>query len=131
VSVFADSELVCRQLTGRYKVKNAGLKPLFVRAQALLRQFDSVRSRTVRREDNCAADELANQAMDFRTTVGEPVRPGPPLPRTRSSRRKNGRYALGSKATSMPHISCTGTRANAVSRMDTWDVEVHGVGRPA
>ncbi len=32
VSVFADSELLVKQINGLYKVKNAGLKPLFVRS---------------------------------------------------------------------------------------------------
>lgn len=73
VHVFADSELLVKQLNGVYKVKNAGLKPLFVRALALLRQFDSTHVAHVRREDNHAADAMANEAMDARGTVGDPA----------------------------------------------------------
>jgi len=71
VSVFADSELLVKQVNGQYKVKNAGLKPLFLRVLALLRAFESFEVCHVRREDNCAADAMANEAMDARATVGD------------------------------------------------------------
>jgi ribonuclease HI len=73
VSVFADSELVVKQLNGQYRVKNAGLKPLFLKAMALLRSFDEATVAHVRREQNQAADALANEAMDLRATVGDPA----------------------------------------------------------
>lgn len=78
--VCADSELVVRQMNGVYRVKNAGLRPLFSKAQELLRRFDSAEMVHVRREMNAAADELANIAMDERATVGDGVdRDDPPL----------------------------------------------------
>lgn len=64
VEVVNDSELVARQLQGRYKVKNAGLKPLFLETLAALRGFDGWTVRTVRRESNERADELVNEALD-------------------------------------------------------------------
>lgn len=64
VEVVNDSELVARQLQGRYKVKNAGLKPLFLETLAALRGFDRWTVRTVRRESNERADELVNEALD-------------------------------------------------------------------
>jgi ribonuclease HI len=73
--VCADSELVVRQLTGVYRVKNEGLRPLFVRAQVLLKRFGACEVVHVRREMNAAADALANQAMDERRTVGDGVDP--------------------------------------------------------
>jgi ribonuclease HI len=73
VAVFADSELLVKQINGAYKVKNAGLKPLFARAMALLKTFDVYKVSHVRREDNCEADGFANAAMDEQTTVGNPV----------------------------------------------------------
>jgi len=69
---------VVRQMNGIYRVKNEGLKPLFARAQALLRRFASVEIVHVRREQNAAADELANTAMDGRATVGDGVDPDDP-----------------------------------------------------
>lgn len=71
--VCADSELVVRQLTGVYRVKNEGLKPLHAQATVLMRRFESIRVMHVRREQNVAADELANIAMDEGRTVGNGV----------------------------------------------------------
>jgi ribonuclease HI len=76
--VCADSELVVRQMNGVYRVKNAGLRPLFSRAQALVRRFESAEIVHVRREMNAAADELANIAMDERAMVGDGVDPDDP-----------------------------------------------------
>jgi ribonuclease HI len=71
--VAADSELVVRQCTGVYKVKNEGLKPLHARACALLKRFDKTEVVHVRRAENEAADALANEAMDLHETVGDGV----------------------------------------------------------
>ncbi len=73
ILVLMDSELIVKQLHGAYKVKNAGLKPLFVRAMELRREFSGFEVRHVRREDNKLADALANEAMDERADVGDPL----------------------------------------------------------
>jgi ribonuclease HI len=64
VEVASDSELVARQIGGEYKVKHAGLKPLFLEATRALKEFDRWSVRTVRREGNVRADELVNEALD-------------------------------------------------------------------
>jgi ribonuclease HI len=64
VHVRADSELLVKQLRGEYKVKNAGLQPLYVRARLLAAQLDDVRFEHVRRELNKEADRLSNVGMD-------------------------------------------------------------------
>jgi len=64
VTVRADSELVIRQLEGRYRVKSALLKPYYEQARALLREFDEVDLGHVRREHNTDADALVNAALD-------------------------------------------------------------------
>lgn len=66
VDVFADSELMIRQLGGRYKVKSPGLKPLHEDATRLLERFEKVRLRHVPREKNKDADEMSNRAIDER-----------------------------------------------------------------
>ena len=66
VSVVNDSELVSRQIDGRYKVKNAGLKPLYLQAMEELRRFDDWSVTSVRRESNERADELVNDELDRR-----------------------------------------------------------------
>jgi ribonuclease HI len=64
VEVVNDSELVARQIGGEYKVKHAGLKPLFAETMETLRTFDAWSVRNVRREHNVRADELVNEALD-------------------------------------------------------------------
>ena len=64
VEVVNDSELVARQIGGEYKVKNAGLKPLFIEATRELRGFHKWAVRPVPREQNARADELVNEALD-------------------------------------------------------------------
>jgi ribonuclease HI len=64
VEVINDSELVARQIGGEYKVKHAGLKPLFLDAMRALRDFDGWSVRAVRREQNSRADALVNEALD-------------------------------------------------------------------
>jgi len=64
LSVKADSELMIKQLKGEYKVKNAGLKPLFIEAKTLAAKFKSISYSHVMREDNKRADQLANMALD-------------------------------------------------------------------
>lgn len=61
-----DSELIVRQLEGRYRVRNAKLKPLFERLTALIDQLEGFRVRHVPREKNKRADALANAALDGR-----------------------------------------------------------------
>ena len=64
VEVINDSELVARQIGGQYKVKNAGLRPLYLEALSALRGFDRWSVRTVPRAENADADALVNQALD-------------------------------------------------------------------
>ncbi len=61
-----DSELIVRQLEGRYRVRNAALKPMHAQLQRLLSRLDVVRVRHVPRGQNSRADELANAALDGR-----------------------------------------------------------------
>ncbi|MBL8919717.1 MAG: ribonuclease HI family protein [Myxococcaceae bacterium] len=66
VEVFADSELMLRQLGGRYQVKSATLRPLYEEALSLLNDFERVKLVHVPREMNRAADEMSNRAIDER-----------------------------------------------------------------
>ena len=64
VEVVNDSEVIAKQVKGEYKVKNAGLKPLYLEAMKALAGFDSWVVRSVRREHNDHADALVNQTLD-------------------------------------------------------------------
>jgi len=62
--VLADSELLVHQINGVYKVKNAGLRPLYDEAKHLISRIESFSIQHVYREDNREADRLANQTLD-------------------------------------------------------------------
>jgi ribonuclease HI len=64
VELIGDSELVVRQLTGEYKVKDAALRELHAQVGEALRQFDAWSIRHVRREQNEDADLLVNETLD-------------------------------------------------------------------
>lgn len=60
--VHTDSELVYRQLTGRYKVKNPGIKELYSKVRARVNKLEYFRIEHVSREHNKEADKLARTA---------------------------------------------------------------------
>jgi ribonuclease HI len=64
LEVVSDSELLVKQMTGEYRVKNAILRELSLEAARLARQLDRVAYRAVRREHNELADRLVNEALD-------------------------------------------------------------------
>jgi len=62
VTVRSDSQLLVRQFLGEYKVRDTKLKPLHEEARRLARAFDSFEIVHIPREQNRAADRLANRA---------------------------------------------------------------------
>lgn len=74
--VLADSELLARQIEGRYKVKSQDLKPLYEEARRMIQRLEHFSIRHVPREKNEEADRLANQALDaagFKTVSSRPA----------------------------------------------------------
>ena len=63
-TVRGDSQLIVEQMRGNYKVKNEGLKPLYLQARMLVMQIGDVRFEYVPREQNKNADRLSNLGMD-------------------------------------------------------------------
>ncbi|MFC1907173.1 ribonuclease HI family protein [Chloroflexota bacterium] len=59
----SDSELVVRHLEGRYRVKNAALKPLYQQVKQLQSRLESFTVNHIPREQNTEADGLANAAL--------------------------------------------------------------------
>jgi ribonuclease HI len=66
LSIEGDSELIIRQLEGRYRVKNANLRRYYSLCLAMIAKFETIELSHIRREYNFRADELANAAMDSR-----------------------------------------------------------------
>ena len=66
VNIYMDSELVVRQMTGVYRVRDATLQQLYREAMALVKALPHVTFTHVRRAQNALADRLANQALNER-----------------------------------------------------------------
>lgn len=64
VRIFSDSELVVKQMDGRYRVKHPDMLPLHREAKSLMARLKDARLTHVRREENREADRLANRALD-------------------------------------------------------------------
>lgn len=64
LTVFADSELMVRQINGQYKVKDAKLKELFAQAKGYIAKLKTFSLTHVPREQNKEADRLVNAAID-------------------------------------------------------------------
>jgi probable phosphoglycerate mutase len=62
--VVSDSELMVKQIQGKYKVKSPGLRPLFEQAKQKIAQLEGFEIVHALRHKNKDADRLANQAMD-------------------------------------------------------------------
>ncbi len=70
VEVVNDSELIAKQINGRYKVKHAAMRPLYLDAMAALREFEHWSVRTVPRAQNAEADALVNATLDQARDAG-------------------------------------------------------------
>lgn len=64
VKVYSDSELLCRQMTGEYKVRHINLKPLFEQVKRLAMSLSSFEIRHIPRTENQQADKLAKKASE-------------------------------------------------------------------
>lgn len=65
VAVMLDSELVVRQLSGRYQIKEPTLFPQYIAIHNMeVKDFPHISFTHIRREKNKEADRLANDAMD-------------------------------------------------------------------
>jgi len=63
VEIRSDSELIVNQMNGIFRVKNAELKPLYLKAKKLSGQINNFHIRYIPREQNRGADALANRGL--------------------------------------------------------------------
>ena len=64
LKVVSDSELMVKQIQGKYKVNSVDLKPLWQEARNRIARLDKFEISHALRHKNKDADALANQAMD-------------------------------------------------------------------
>lgn len=77
IVVQGDSQLILRQISGEYKVKSPSLKSYYTEAMRVIEGFDTFQTNHILRARNSRADELANLAMDHRTSTGFEVSDAP------------------------------------------------------
>lgn len=105
LTIYGDSELLVKQLTGQYRVKSDGLLPLFEDAQQQLRQLRRWRIHHVPRHQNARADELLNRALDTDEDVIEVQSlEGPPPLTARRDQPAPGAERAGTKRESAQRI---------------------------
>lgn len=68
IEIRMDSELIARQLGGKYKINEEKLIPLFIKIWNLKIDFGKISFTEIPREQNKEADRLANEAMDKKET---------------------------------------------------------------
>ena len=66
IEVYSDSELVCHQVNGKYKVKSENLKKIYTKCLNLIKDFTYFSISHTPRINNKEADKLANMAMDLK-----------------------------------------------------------------
>src|ERR1700685_4313422 len=76
--VVSDSELMVKQIQGKYKVSSPDLKPLWQEARNRIARLEAVEISPALRHKNKDADRLANEAMD--RGMKRPHAPGQPAP---------------------------------------------------
>lgn len=67
--IYSDSQLIVRQMTGEYEVKDRELQVLYKAAKSASRNFKSFKILHIPREKNKRADQLANLAIDETTAA--------------------------------------------------------------
>lgn len=103
LEIYADSDLLVRQINGSYKVRSPHLVPLHAAAAAALAGFATWRISHIPREKNAAADALANRAIDARGKAAGAHRPAEKAGDLRArlrrlARRVDGVIGIGVKA---------------------------------
>jgi len=67
--VFMDSQFIVEQLNGRYKIKEEGIIPLFIKAWNLRLDFDEIKIHYIPREKNQEADKLVNLVLNRQNRI--------------------------------------------------------------
>ena len=69
IKINLDSELVAKQITGEYRVKDPNIKPLFERAVNMLKGFKNFEVNHIDRSKNKEADKLVNKAINLASLI--------------------------------------------------------------
>lgn len=64
IEIMSDSELLVKQLSGKYKILDGKIQPLFFKVWNLRFDFKKINFKLISREKNKEADRLVNEALD-------------------------------------------------------------------
>ncbi|WP_213804487.1 ribonuclease HI family protein [Granulicella sp. dw_53] len=139
LKVISDSELMVKQIQGKYKVNSPDLKPLWQEAKSRIARLEGFEITHALRHKNKAADALANQAMDRGMRRGPaPTSPSPQSRATPSAAptqpaqpiiQRANPYPAKSEAPPDPYPSAApASKADAMLRGFTRDGVVHILG---
>jgi ribonuclease HI len=136
--VVSDSELMVKQIQGKYQVKSPDLKPLYEEAKRRIAKLQAFEISHALRHKNKDADRLANEAMD--RGMKRPHAPGTPAPPplkatpypTAPSQPGAPRPAFADVGGALPQPpSAPHSKADAMLRGFTKDGVVHILGNAA
>jgi probable phosphoglycerate mutase len=110
--VISDSELMVKQMQGKYAVKSPVLRPLYEEARKLSRRVASFEMRHTLRGGNKEADRLANEAMDKGMGKMTPPRIGKPADFAAARQQESGTSGVSSAshASEVSHVSGSTSR---------------------
>jgi ribonuclease HI len=133
LKVISDSELMVKQIQGKYKVNSPDLRPLWQEAKNRIARLEAFEITHALRHKNKAADALANQAMDrgMRRGPTQPSAPVPARPQTPTQPviAKATPYPTQSEAPPDPYpTAAPASKADAMLRGFTRDGVVHILG---
>jgi len=69
IEIRSDSELLVKQLNGKYKVLDSKIQPLFLEIWNLRFDFQEIKFKYIDRKKNAEADKLVNQALDEKNSI--------------------------------------------------------------
>ena len=123
LKVISDSELMVKQIQGKYQVKSPDLKPLFEEARRRIAQLDAFEISHALRHKNKDADRLANEAMDRGSASSPAKRPD------HSTERPDSLHPTSVPiAERLPAVFASKPAADAMLRGFTRDGVVHILG---
>jgi probable phosphoglycerate mutase len=125
LKVVSDSELMVKQIQGKYKVNSPDLKPMWQEAKTRIAKLDAFEISHALRHKNKEADRLANEAMD--RGMKRPHAPGAPTP----APLKATPYPAKSSAPPNPDARPSASDSGAMLRGFTRDGVVHVLGGKA
>lgn len=130
--VVSDSELMVKQIQGKYQVKSPDLKPLYEEAKRRIARLEKFEISHALRHKNKDADRLANEAMDRGMNRSPAPAPGKNLSSFGEAGGPASRTAASPKATPYPKQSEAPpnpyAKADAMLRGFTKDGVIHVLG---